>query len=110
MPDDIEAMLNYQKAIGYTLQMILAFMVLFQLPLLLLLLMWLGLVERRTFIHYGRYFAVLIFLVSALFTPPDPVSQVGLALPLILLYYLAIFVAKILRLGNSLEDDPTEPA
>ena len=44
---------------------------------------------------------VLIFILSAVATPPDPISQIGLALPLILLFYLSIVIAKIFKFGES---------
>jgi sec-independent protein translocase protein TatC len=58
----------------------------FQLPLLMLFLDTVGLVKRRTFARYRRHFLVGAFVVAAMLTPPDPVTQVSVALPIIVLF------------------------
>ena len=55
----------------------------------MILLMAMNLVDRRQMLKCSRYGIVLIFVLSALLTPPDPVSQIGLSLPLIILFYLS---------------------
>ena len=88
------------KNLMFAAKMVLAFAVLFQLPLVLVVLMAFDIVKRATLLKFSRYFIVLIFVVSAIMTPPDIISQVALSLPLIVLYFLSIFVAKILGFGN----------
>jgi sec-independent protein translocase protein TatC len=100
MPIGVDPIIDYQKNIMFAAKMVLAFAVLFQLPLVLVVLMAFDIVKRATLLKFSRYFIVLIFVVSAIMTPPDIVSQVALSLPLIVLYFLSIFVAKMFGFGN----------
>ena len=51
-----------------------------------------------------RYVIVIIFTVAAILTPPDPVTQIGLAIPLLLLYELSIITVKFTEKKNKVED------
>ena len=75
-------------------------MVLFQFPIVLFFLMKIGVIKRKSLVSKGRYVVVLSFILSALVTPPDIVSQVAFALPLILLFYFTILIAKIFNVGS----------
>ncbi len=99
-PANVTPDLQFQQNIGFVIRMVLAFIVLFQAPLVMLLLMAGNIVSRRRFLRLGRYFVVVIFVLSAILTPPDIVSQIGLAVPLLLLFYLTILVAWIVGIGN----------
>jgi sec-independent protein translocase protein TatC len=99
--------LNYEKTIKFVFQLIFAFVVLFQIPLVLLILMAMDLVKRSTLLSAARYVIVGIFVISALATPPDIVSQVMLSVPLVILFYVAIFIAKVMGFGND-DDEPEE--
>ncbi|MAC11275.1 MAG: twin-arginine translocase subunit TatC, partial [Sphingorhabdus sp.] len=68
------------------MRFVLAFGVAFQLPILLLLLHRAGLVTREQLIGFRRYMLVISFLVAAILTPPDIISQFMLGIPLVLLY------------------------
>jgi sec-independent protein translocase protein TatC len=76
----------------------LAFGLVFQLPVVILLLSMTGLVAPQLFLRQWRYAVVIIFVSAAIFTPPDPVSQVLMAVPLVVLYVgssvLAVIVMK----------------
>jgi sec-independent protein translocase protein TatC len=50
--------------------------------------------------QYRRHAIVVIFILAALFTPPDPFTQVMLGIPLILLYELSIYISKWVHRGN----------
>jgi len=67
----------------------------FQLPIVVLLLSALGLITPRLLLNQWRWAVVLIFVVAAVLTPPDPVSQVFMALPLLLLYIGSVLVAYV---------------
>lgn len=75
----------------------------FQLPLLVYFLTRAGVLSTEWLIRYKRHALVFVFVLSALITPPDPFSQVLFALPLMLLYFFSIFVAKLVerRRGKS---------
>lgn len=83
-------------AVGYYLsfvmQFILAFGVAFLLPVLLMLLERAGIVTRAQLVGGRRYMIVGAFVIAAIFTPPDVVSQLMLAIPLVLLYESTLIV------------------
>jgi sec-independent protein translocase protein TatC len=103
-PEGVDFLLDYRKSLAFISQMMIAFLALFQLPLVLLILMALDVVKRQTLLRFSRYIIVLIFVLAALLTPPDIVSQLGLAVPLILLFYVTILIAKICGFGNPDEE------
>lgn len=100
IPDDTGVLLNFSGNIMYILQFILISLLVFQLPVILELLLMLNIVKRVLLLKMGRYVVVLFFLISALLTPPDFISQVGLALPMTLLYYLTLLVAWVCKFGE----------
>lgn len=84
--------------LGLAMTLILAFGVCFQLPVILTLLAQIDLVHVESLRKGRRYAIVAIVALAALFSPPDPFSQIGLAIPMLLLYELAILsVARIER-------------
>lgn len=104
IPKGVGILLNYQKSIAYVLSFMLWTVITFQSPLALLILLALGLVDRRAVFRASRYVIVLVFVIAAIVTPSvDPVSQCAIALPLIALYFLVMLAAKILRLGEGKE-------
>lgn len=81
----------------------LLFGVLFQLPLAMFLLSLLGIIEHKTILKFSRYFIVFAFIVGAIFTPPDPLSQVLLAVPITMLFFVGVvfaWVGGLLRKGG----------
>jgi len=100
-----EAIWNYQKFIGFSLQVLLGFGVAFQLPIIIILLGRLGILDSRQLREKRRHVAVGLFILSMLLTPPDVMTQVLMAVPLILLYEFCIwflyFTEKGRRSGNS---------
>ena len=77
--------------------LILAFGLTFQLPVVLTLLARAGLVSSQWLRKQWRYAVVIIFAVAAVLTPPDVLSQTGLAIPTLLLYELSILSVKIVE-------------
>ena len=76
------------------MRLIFAFGISFQLPILLNLLAKIGVVNSIYLKKTRRYVIVIIFAVAAILTPPDPITQIGLAIPLLLLYELSILTVK----------------
>ena len=91
----LEAKVNEYLSLIMTL--IFAFGITFQLPIILGLLARIGVIDSEYLKKRRRYFVVIIFIVAALLTPPDPISQIGLAAPLLLLYELSIFIIKFIE-------------
>ena len=82
--------------LGFTSQMLLAFGVVFQLPLFVFFLSLAGIVTWQQLLKFGRYFTVIAFVIAAVLTPtPDVYSQVMLALPLVGLYFVAVGLAFV---------------
>lgn len=81
--------------VGMITTLILGFGGCFQLPVVQLLLGRAGIVDSETWLKNGRYAIFGIFVVAAVVTPPDPISQLALAIPLILLYYLGAWMVKL---------------
>lgn len=86
-----EAIWNYQKFIGFTLQVLLGFGVAFQLPVVIILLGKLGILNSGQLRNKRRHVIVGLFVLAMLLTPPDITTQVLMALPLIILYECCIW-------------------
>ena len=95
------------------LKLLFAFGISFQLPLVMTLAARTGLVTADGLKEKRKYAIVAVFVVAAVITPPDPFSQLGLALPLILLYEVSIWCARITErrraAADSIDADDEEP-
>ncbi len=92
LPIQLEAKVN--EYLSLIMRLIFAFGISFQLPILLNLLAKIGVVNSSYLRKTRRYVVVIIFTVAAILTPPDPITQIGLAIPLLLLYELSIITVK----------------
>ncbi len=79
--------------IAFVTKMLMAFGIIFELPVVVLFLSVAGLINHTHLIKFFRYFIVIAFVIAAILTPPDPLSQIMMALPLMLLYGVSIGVA-----------------
>ncbi|MEA3390724.1 twin-arginine translocase subunit TatC [Sphingobium sp. CCH11-B1] len=86
----VEALPSADAYLGLVMQFILAFGISFLMPVLLMLLNRAGFVTRTQLIGLRRYMIVAAFILAAVLTPPDVVSQLMLAIPLLLLYEITI--------------------
>ena len=89
---ELEPKIN--EYISLTLKLAFAFGIAFQLPTAIFLLTILGLTTPSDLQKKRRFVIVIIFLISALITPPDIISQIGLAIPVLFLYEFSIFISK----------------
>ena len=94
LPVQLEARVSEYLSIAMTL--IFAFGVAFELPVLLVLLVRIGVLNVAQLVRFRRFAIVLIFIAAAVLTPPDVMSQLLLALPLWGLYEISIVVARLM--------------
>jgi sec-independent protein translocase protein TatC len=94
---DVEIMLTAKVSeyLSLIMMLIMGFGICFQLPVLLTLLARAGLLTSDQLKQYRRHAILGVFLAAAILTPPDPVSQIALALPTLLLYELSIFAVRM---------------
>ena len=104
-PEGVEIMTDIEKYLGFVINMFLAFGLAFETPVAVVLLVKLGVLSVTQLRQARRYVIVGAFIVGAVFTPPDAISQTLLALPLWLLYELGILVAARLQ-PKATEPDP----
>ncbi|WP_367714485.1 twin-arginine translocase subunit TatC [Nitratireductor sp. GISD-1A_MAKvit] len=83
--------------LGLIMTLILSFGLVFQLPVVTTLMARVGLLTSAGLADKRKYAIVAAFVAAAILTPPDPVSQIGLALPTILLYEIAIWAARMVE-------------
>ena len=95
LPIQLEAKVN--EYLSLIMKMIFAFGLSFQLPVILNLLAKIGVVDSKFLKDRRKYVIIIIFSFAALLTPPDPITQIGLAIPLLILYELSIFSVNIIE-------------
>jgi len=103
LPIQLEAKVN--EYLSLIMKLIFAFGISFQLPVVLSLLARVGLIDSEFLKQRRKYVVVIIFAAAALLTPPDPITQIGLAIPLLILYELSIFSVKFIEKKNLKDSD-----
>jgi sec-independent protein translocase protein TatC len=93
------------KYVGFFTKLLIGFGIAFELPVITFFLAKIGLVDDRMLKDFFRYAIILIFIISALLTPPDVISQLLMAAPLTLLYGVSIYIAKVFNPAPKEEDE-----
>ena len=104
----IELLPKVGEYLSLVMRLIFAFGISFELPVLMTLLARVGIVTSEGLKKKRRYAIVAAFAVAAVLTPPDPLSQISLAIPIILLYEISIISARLIerkRERQAAEDD-----
>jgi sec-independent protein translocase protein TatC len=108
MSSGAEANISLAAYLSTSLKLMVGFGVCFQLPVVIYFCARIGLLDARDMIQKFRYGIVIIFLVSAIMTPPDPMTQVLMAAPLTVLYVLSIGVAYLFSTKVRMEEEEEE--
>ena len=95
LPIQLEAKVN--EYLSLIMRLIFAFGISFQLPVLLTLLARVGFINSTYLKKRRKYVVVIVFALAAILTPPDPITQIGLGIPLLILYELSIVSVKIIE-------------
>ncbi len=96
-PAELMPMISLRHFVGFMLQMLIPFGLVFELPVVMSLLVRLQLMSVETLQRSRKYVLVLVFICAAIFTPPDIITQLLLAGPLIVLFEFSVLVARFVR-------------
>ncbi len=114
-PDNVSRLISFRDFLDFFLTFLVSFGVCFQFPIVMLLALKFNVLPLRFFTRHFKIVVILIFVLAAVITPPDVVSQIALALPLLALYSLTLLIAKITGLGKTVREKrsgarrPTHP-
>jgi sec-independent protein translocase protein TatC len=101
LPIELEARVG--EYISLVMKLIFAFGLCFQLPVLLTLLARAGIVSAAGLAKKRKYAIVGVFVVAAIVTPPDPISQISLAIPILALYEVSVLLARMVEKRKAAE-------
>lgn len=104
-PASITVAPDIEQYLNFVLTMFLAFGVTFEVPIVVILLARFGVVSLEQLRSVRPYFVVGAFVVAAVVTPPDVISQLLLAIPMCLLYELGLFLARFIAKPKEADDD-----
>ena len=102
-------LINIEDYIGFFAKILFGFGLAFELPMVVYFLASIKLVTEKTLLDFFKYAIVAIFIIAALLTPPDVITQMLMAAPLILLYGASILVAKVINPYKEDEDEENTP-
>ncbi|MDD2769430.1 MAG: twin-arginine translocase subunit TatC [Methylococcus sp.] len=105
-PAGVAIMTDIAKYLDFVLTLFLAFGIAFEVPIATILLVWSGVVSRETISHNRPYVIVGAFVVGAILTPPDVVSQTLLSVPIWLLFEVGLAFSRFFE--NKREEGPPE--
>ena len=110
-PKTITAAPDIEAYLGFVMNMFIAFGAAFEVPVVVMVLVRMGLVTVEKLREFRGYFIVLAFVIAAVITPPDVVSQLALAIPMCLLYEVGLWAATAFaRFSKSPEEPGETPA
>ncbi len=108
-PKSITAAPDIEAYLGFVMNMFIAFGAAFEVPVIVVVLARIGVVSVEKLREWRGYFIVVAFIVAAVITPPDIVSQLALAIPMCLLYELGLFAAGYFVRHTKAPDEADQP-
>jgi sec-independent protein translocase protein TatC len=109
-PKSITAAPDIEAYLSFVLTMFIAFGAAFEVPVIVVVLARMGIVPVDKLKEFRGYFIVLAFIIAAVITPPDVVSQLALAIPMCLLYEVGIWAAQLVNRHTKAPDEEGEAA
>jgi sec-independent protein translocase protein TatC len=107
-PKSITAAPDIEAYLSFVLNMFLAFGAAFEVPVVLVILARMGIMSVDKFKQFRSYFIVIAFVIAAVITPPDVVSQLSLAIPMCLLYEVGIWAAQLFVKHTRAPEEPQD--
>lgn len=108
--DVLQFMPNLGEFLDFALKILIAFGVIFELPLFMFFMARLGVVSSKALRRWRKYAVLVAFIVGAILTPPDAISQTLMAVPLCLLYELGIWLAYFFGKERGKRDEERKAA
>jgi sec-independent protein translocase protein TatC len=109
-PKSITAAPDIEAYLGFVITMFIAFGLAFEVPIVVIVLARLNVVSIQKLKDFRSYFIVLAFVIAAVITPPDVVSQLALAIPMCILYEVGIWAAQLfIKHTQAPEAEPDAP-
>lgn len=109
-PKSITAAPDIEAYLSFVLTMFIAFGAAFEVPIVVIVLARMGIVSVEKLREFRGYFIVLAFIIAAVITPPDVVSQLALAVPMVLLYEVGIWAAQLFIRHTKAPEEASEAA
>ena len=104
----LEPLISVSKYFEFVARLCFAFGVVFQLPLAIIFLTWIGVVSPRTLMRQWRWAIIVIFVAGAVLTPPDPASQLMMAIPLVFLFMGSVLLSLVFEKKRKQREEERE--
>jgi sec-independent protein translocase protein TatC len=105
-PQGVTVMTDISKYLDFTLTIFFAFGLAFEVPVAIILMVWAGITTPAALAAKRSYVVIAVFVIGAVLTPPDVISQTLLAVPMWLLFELGLFFSRVLVLRDDTEEEP----
>lgn len=94
LPNNVAIMADINNYLDFIFNMMLIFGLVFQIPLIIIIMVSLNIITKQQLINIRPYFIICAFIISMILTPPDVLSMIMLAVPICLLYEIGILIAR----------------
>lgn len=109
-PDGVAIMTDISKYLDFVLKMFFAFGLAFEVPVIVVVLVWAGIATPDSLAAKRPYVVVAVFVLAMLLTPPDVISQTLLAVPMLILFEIGLFFARRIKSEDDEQSDDFERA
>jgi sec-independent protein translocase protein TatC len=99
--DEVQAMISFRNYLDFVINTLLAFGAIFELPIVMVLLTKFNLVQISFLKKNRKVFVLVIFIIAAILTPPDVISQILLGIPMLILFEIGIILSSLIKNKNN---------